>query len=87
MVAIIGAVVVGGLVGRSAIAAPGAGTVVIGGSVTLTAAPGWVEAVSDDPSVSGIELRKANADFHRRSRLNGATPATRPSCSDAGGLA
>jgi hypothetical protein len=57
----IGAVVVGGVVADVAIAAPSAGTVVVGGSVTLTAASGWVRESSDDPSFSGIELRKANA--------------------------
>jgi hypothetical protein len=58
---IIAAVVLGGIGVDGAIAAPSAGTVVVGGTVTLTAAPGWVEVASDDPSFTGVELRKANA--------------------------
>jgi hypothetical protein len=54
------AVVMGGLVLDSAIAAPSAGTVTVGGRVTVTAAPGWVLDSSAN-SGSGIELRKANA--------------------------
>ena len=50
----------GGLVLDSVIAAPSAGTVAIGDSVTLTAAPGWVLDSSPDAG-PGIELRKANA--------------------------
>jgi hypothetical protein len=58
---IIAAVVLGGLGVDSAIAAPSAGTVVVGGPVTLTAASGWVEVAADDASFTGVELRKANA--------------------------
>ena len=58
---IIAAVVLGGIGVDSAIAAPSAGTVVVGGPVTLTAASGWVEVPSDDASFTGVELRKANA--------------------------
>jgi hypothetical protein len=59
--AVIAAVVLGGIGVDGAIAAPSAGTVVVGGSVTLTAAPGWVTEPSDDPTFTGVELRKANA--------------------------
>jgi hypothetical protein len=58
---IIGAVLFGGIGLDAAIAAPSAGVVTIGGSVTMTAAPGWVLAPSSDTSASGIELRKAAA--------------------------
>jgi hypothetical protein len=50
----------GGLVLDSAIAAPSAGTVTIGGSVTMTAAPGWV--LDSSPGAGpGIELQRASA--------------------------
>lgn len=59
---IIGAVLFGGIGLDAAIAAPSAGLVTIGGSVTMTAGPGWVLATSeDDTATSGIELRKAGA--------------------------
>ena len=58
---VIAVVVLGGIGVDGAIAAPNAGTLVVGGSVTLTAAPGWVKAPSDDPTFTGVELRKANA--------------------------
>ena len=58
---IIAAVVLGGIGLDNAITAPSAGTVTVGGSVTMTARPGWVLVPSQDASVSGIELRKANA--------------------------
>jgi hypothetical protein len=60
---IIAAVVLGGIGLDSAMVAPSAGTLTVGGSVTLTAASGWVVEPSDDPSFKGIELRKANAIF------------------------
>jgi hypothetical protein len=50
----------GGLVLDGAIATPSAGTVTVGGRVTMTAASGWV-LDSSAKSGSGIELRKANA--------------------------
>jgi hypothetical protein len=58
---IIATVVLGGIAVDGGIAAPSAGTLVVGGPVTLTAAPGWVKEPSDDPTFTGIELRKANA--------------------------
>lgn len=58
---VIAGVVLGGIGLDNAIAAPSAGTVTVGGSVTITAAPGWVRVDSQDASFSGIELRKANA--------------------------
>jgi hypothetical protein len=58
---VIAAVVVGGVGADLAIAAPSAGTIVVGGPVTITAAPGWVKADPNDATFTGIELRKANA--------------------------
>jgi hypothetical protein len=58
--AVIAVVVLGGIGLDAAIAAPSAGTVVIAGSVTLTAAPGWVLAASQDPA-SGVQLQKSDA--------------------------
>ncbi|HEX7490817.1 MAG TPA: hypothetical protein VF337_03830 [Candidatus Limnocylindrales bacterium] len=57
---VIAGVVLGGIGLDKAIAAPSAGTLVVGGTVRLTAAPGWVLDRSGDVS-SGIELRKAGA--------------------------
>jgi hypothetical protein len=57
---VVSGVVLGGIALDKAIAAPSAGTVVVGGSVRITAAPGWVLAAPDDGS-PGIELRKADA--------------------------
>lgn len=59
--AIIAAVVLGGIGLDTAIAAPSAGTVTVGGSVTITAAPGWVLVAPADATSGGIELQKANA--------------------------
>jgi hypothetical protein len=58
---IMAAVVLGGIGLDAAIAAPSAGTVTVGGSVVLTAAPGWVLAESNDASSGVVELRRANA--------------------------
>ena len=64
--AIIALVVPGGMGLDAAIAAPSAGTLTVGGSVTITGAPGWVvipsggDAVSGDAS-GGVRLQKANA--------------------------
>jgi hypothetical protein len=57
---VIAIVVLGGLGLDAAIAAPSAGTVAIGGTATLTAAPGWVfvQHVNGD---QGVELQKGNA--------------------------
>jgi hypothetical protein len=58
---IVAGVVLGGIGLDNAIAAPSAGTVAVGGSVTMTAAPGWVLAPSQDAPSTGIELQKGNA--------------------------
>jgi hypothetical protein len=57
---IVAGVVLGGNGLDREIAAPSAGTVVVGGSVTMTAAPGWVLAPSQDVP-TGIELQKSDA--------------------------
>jgi hypothetical protein len=59
--AVMAAVVLGGLGLDRALAAPGAGTLDLGGSVTVTAAPGWVLTPSNDKTTSTIQLRKADA--------------------------
>ena len=56
---LIAAVVLGGIGLDKVIAAPSAGIVNIGGSVTITAAPGWVRVDKSDSS-SGVVLQKAN---------------------------
>jgi len=58
---VIVAVVGGGIAVDASITAPSAGTLIVNGTVSVTAAPGWVEVTSDDPSFTGVELRKANA--------------------------
>ena len=58
---VIAGVVRGGIGLDRAIPAPSAGTVVVGGSVTITAAPGWVLATPQDAPTSGIELQKSDA--------------------------
>lgn len=58
---IVAGVILGGIGLDNAIAAPSAGTVAVGGSVTMTAAPGWVLAPSQDAPSTGIELQKGNA--------------------------
>jgi hypothetical protein len=57
--AVLGAVVLGGLGLDQAIAAPSAGTVDLGNSITFTADPGWV-LVSEEGART-IELRKSDA--------------------------
>jgi len=59
--AIIAGVVLGGTGLDTVIAAPSAGTVAVGGSVTITAAPGWVLVSTPGDTSNGIELQKANA--------------------------
>jgi hypothetical protein len=56
---IIAAVVLGGLGLDRTLAAPSAGKVVVGNSVTITAAPGWVRA--DDGTTGSVTLQRANA--------------------------
>ncbi len=58
---IIAGVVLGGIGLDKAIAAPSAGKVAVGGSVTITAAPGWVLAPQQDVPSTGIELQKSDA--------------------------
>ena len=58
--AVIAAVVLGGLGLDRALAAPSAGILDIGGSVTLTAAPGWV-LTPTDATRSGVQLSNADA--------------------------
>ncbi len=59
--AVIAAVVLGGMGLDRALAAPSAGIVDIGGSVTITAAPGWVLTPSAAGTPSVIQLSKADA--------------------------
>jgi hypothetical protein len=59
--AVIAAVVLGGMGLDRALAAPSAGILDIGGSVTLTAAPGWALSPSTDTTASVVQLRKADA--------------------------
>jgi hypothetical protein len=59
--AVLAAVVLGGMGLDRALAAPSAGTLDIGGSVTVTAAPGWVLTLSADTTTPGVQLRKADA--------------------------
>jgi hypothetical protein len=56
---VIAAVVLGGFALDSVVAAPSAGTQVIGGSVTITASPGWVLAPSGKSG--GLVLQKGDA--------------------------
>lgn len=58
---IIAGVVLGGIGLDKVVAAPSAGMVVVGGSVTITAAPGWVLAPAQDATSSGVELQKSDA--------------------------
>lgn len=57
--AVIAAVVIGGFVVDVAIPAPSAGTLSIGGPVTITAASGWVQVDDSDPGV--VILQKGDA--------------------------
>jgi hypothetical protein len=59
--AIVAGVVLGGIGIDAAMAAPSAGTVAIGGSASMTAAPGWVLVSPAGDTSQGIELQKANA--------------------------
>lgn len=59
--AVIAVVVLGGLGIDGVLAAPSAGTLDIGASVTITAAPGWVLDSAAEGTTSGIQLRKADA--------------------------
>jgi hypothetical protein len=62
---VIGAVVLGGLALDGIIPAPSAGTQVIGGNVTLTAAAGWTVVPAGDGEIGGadrgIQLQKGDA--------------------------
>ena len=59
--AIITVVVLGGIGLDTVIAAPSAGTVVVGGPVTIIAAPGWVLESPPGDTSEGIELQKSDA--------------------------
>jgi hypothetical protein len=59
--AVVAGVVLGGIGLDEAVAAPSAGSVSIGGSVSMTAAPGWVLVSPAGDTSGGIELQKANA--------------------------
>jgi hypothetical protein len=59
--AVIAAVVLGGLGIDSALAAPSAGILDLGGSVSVAAAPGWVLTSPDGTTTSPTQLRKADA--------------------------
>jgi hypothetical protein len=59
--AIIAVVVLGGIGLDTVIAAPSAGTVVVGGPVTIIAAPGWVLESPPGDTSQGIELQKSDA--------------------------
>jgi len=59
--AIVAGVVLGGIGIDGAVAAPSAGTIAIGGSASITAAPGWVLVSPAGDTSQGIELQKANA--------------------------
>jgi hypothetical protein len=59
--AIIAAVTLGGIGLDTVIAAPSAGSVAVGGSVRITAAPGWVLVSKAGDTSGGIKLQKANA--------------------------
>jgi hypothetical protein len=59
--AIVAGVTLGGIGLDKVVAAPSAGTVAMGGSVTITAAPGWVLVSPAGDTSQGIELQKGNA--------------------------
>ena len=59
--AIIAVVTLGGIGLDKVIAAPSAGTVAVGGSVTITAASGWVLISPAGDTSQGIQLQKGNA--------------------------
>jgi hypothetical protein len=59
--AIIAGVTLGGIGLDKVVAAPSAGTVSIGGSVTITAASGWVLVTPKGDTSGGIQLQKGNA--------------------------
>jgi hypothetical protein len=59
--AILAVVTLGGIGLDKVIAAPSAGTVAVGGSVTITAASGWVLISPAGDTSQGIQLQKGNA--------------------------
>lgn len=61
--AIVAGVVLGGIGLDRAIAEPSAGTVSLGGTIQMDAAPGWVLAPADESGAAGgwVELRKSGA--------------------------
>jgi hypothetical protein len=61
VVAIIGAVVLGGGIADGAIAAPSAGQVAVSGPVRVTAAPGWTVSTAAGDVQDGVALEHAGA--------------------------
>jgi hypothetical protein len=59
--AIVAGVTLGGIGLDKVVAAPSAGTVPVGGSVTITAASGWVLVTAPGDTSDGIQLQKGNA--------------------------
>ncbi len=70
--AIIAGVVLGGIGLDDVIAAPSAGTVNVGGSVTIVAAPGWVRVDTGD-SGGAVELQKADVELTVAAELYSGT--------------
>lgn len=67
-------VVLGGLGLDRVIAAPSAGTVEIGQSVTITAAPGWVRTETSGSS-GGVDLQKSDATLSATAVSYGGSPS------------
>ena len=72
---IVAGVVLGGLGLDKVIAAPSAGTVDIGQSVTITAAPGWVRTETSGSSGDGVALQKSDAILSATAVLYDGTPS------------
>ena len=72
---VIAAVVLGGIGLDKVIAAPSAGKVAVGSSVTITAAPGWVR--TDDGSSTAVVLQKANMQLTVGAQLYSGTAKDR----------
>lgn len=72
---IVAGVVLGGLGLDRAIAAPSAGTVEIGQSVTITAAPGWVRSETGGGSGGGVDLQKSDATLSATAVSYGGSPS------------
>ena len=70
---IVAAVVLGGIGLDTVIAAPSAGTVAIGDSAAITAAPGWVLVSPAGDTANGVQLQKANATLTAQVESTGYT--------------